>query len=81
MEQLLARRAALRRQLFARADEGVADGALGLAFERARDVLTPGGETVRDGAVLIGKLAFVMAGSLARDAKTYSESDDTLRIS
>ena len=52
MEEVLARRTALRRQLLVARDDGVADRALGLALERTGDVLAPGGEAVGDGTVL-----------------------------
>lgn len=42
VEQVLACRAALRRKLLVAANDGVANGALGLAFEGASDVLAPG---------------------------------------
>ena len=49
---VLARRAALLRQLAVAADDAVADGALGLALERARDVAAERRHAVGDGAVL-----------------------------
>ena len=49
---VLARRAALLRQLAVAADNAVADRALGLALERARDVAAERGDAVGDGAVL-----------------------------
>ncbi len=52
MEHVLARLAALRRKLLVGADDGVADGTLGLALQCASNVLAPGGETVGDAAVL-----------------------------
>jgi hypothetical protein len=54
MEEVLAGRATFRGQLFVAADDGVADGALGLTFERSGDVLSPGRKTVDDAAVLFG---------------------------
>jgi hypothetical protein len=52
---VLARRAALLRQLAVAADDAVADGALGLALERARDVAAERRHAVGDGAVLLEK--------------------------
>jgi hypothetical protein len=49
---VLARRAALLRQLAVAADDAVADGALGLAFQGAGDVAAEGRDAVGDGAVL-----------------------------
>lgn len=49
---VLARRAALLRQLAVAADDAVADRAFGLALEGARDVATERGDAVGDGAVL-----------------------------
>jgi hypothetical protein len=54
---VLASRAALLRQLAVAADDAVADGALGLALEGARDVAAERRETVGDGAVLLERLA------------------------
>lgn len=42
MEEVLAGRAAFGGQLFVAADDGIADGAFGLTFERSSDVLSPG---------------------------------------
>ena len=52
VEHVLAGRAALLRQLAVAADDAVADGALGLALERARDVAAERRHAVGDGAVL-----------------------------
>ena len=52
VEHVLARRAALLRQLAVAADDAVADGALGLALHGARDVAAERGQAVGDGAVL-----------------------------
>ena len=52
MEHVLASRAALLRQLAVAADDAVADRALGLALEGARDVAAEGRHAVGDGAVL-----------------------------
>ena len=52
---MLARRAALLWQLAVAADDAVADGALGLALEGARDVAAEGGEAVGYGTVLFAK--------------------------
>ena len=52
---VLARWAALLRQLAVAADDAVADGALGLALERARDVAAERRHAVGDGAVLLEK--------------------------
>lgn len=52
MEEVLARRAALLRELAVGADDRVADRALGLALECARDVAAEGRQAVGDGAVL-----------------------------
>ena len=49
---VLARRAALLRQLAVAADNTVADRALGLALERACDVAAERGDAVGDGTVL-----------------------------
>ena len=46
VEQVLARAAALAGQLLVRADDAVADGALGLALDGAVDVFAPGGQAV-----------------------------------
>ena len=53
MEQMLACRTLLRRQLLVGADDGVADGAFGLAFESASDVLAPGCDAILDTSVLV----------------------------
>jgi hypothetical protein len=52
MEHVLARRAALLRQLSVSADDAVANRTLGLAFEGAGDVAAERGDAVGDGAVL-----------------------------
>lgn len=52
VEQVAARVAALVRHLPVGRDDGVADGALGLALERADDVAAEGHEAVDDAAVL-----------------------------
>ena len=52
VEHVLARRAALLRQLAVAADDAVADGALGLALHGARHVAAERGQAVGDGAVL-----------------------------
>ena len=46
MEQILARAALFARQLLVGADDGVANGALGLAFQGADDVAAPGDEAI-----------------------------------
>ena len=46
MEQVLARAALFTGQLLVGADDGVADGALGLAFQGADDVAAPGDEAI-----------------------------------
>ena len=46
MEQVLARAALFARQLPVGADNGVANGALGLAFQGADDVAAPGDEAI-----------------------------------
>lgn len=48
MEQVLARLATLIRHLLVRRDDGVADGAFCLAFQRASYVAVEGSETVYD---------------------------------
>jgi hypothetical protein len=57
VEHVLASRAALLRQLAVAADDAVADGALGLALEGARDVAAERREAVGDGAVLLKRSA------------------------
>jgi hypothetical protein len=52
MVHVLARRAALLRQLAVAADNTVADRALGLALESAHDVAAERGDAVANGAVL-----------------------------
>jgi hypothetical protein len=52
MEQVLARAALFAGQLLVGADDGVADGALGLAFQGADDVAAPGDEAIDQVAVL-----------------------------
>ena len=63
---VLARRAALLRQLAVAADDAVADCALGLALERARDVAAERRDAVADGAVLRKKLSLVRMFGLDR---------------
>lgn len=53
VEQVLARAAALVRELFIAADNGVADRALGLALQRAHNILPPCDEAVDDVVVLL----------------------------
>ena len=64
MEHVLARLAALGGELLVGADDGVADGALGLAFEGADDVPSPGGEAVGYAAVLRGLLVGGYGGGI-----------------
>jgi hypothetical protein len=53
MEQVLARAAPFLRHALVGRHDGVANGALGLALERADDVAAEGEEAVNDGAVLV----------------------------
>ncbi len=52
MEEVLARLAALRRQLLVGRNDRVANGALGLAFQCAGHVLAPGRQAIGDAAIL-----------------------------
>jgi hypothetical protein len=52
MEEVLAGRTTFGGQLFVATDHGITDGALGLAFERSSDVLSPGRQSVDNAAVL-----------------------------
>lgn len=59
MEQVLARLTSLVGHLLVSADDGIADGTLGLAFQRADDVLAENEEAVSDATILReGKLAY-----------------------
>jgi len=52
MERLLACRASLARELLVCADDGVANGTLGLAFERTLNILLPGDDAIDNVPVL-----------------------------
>lgn len=64
MKQILARLAALVRHLLVRRHDGVANRALGLAFQGADHVLPEGGETVDYGAVLAGDVISKVRGKV-----------------
>ena len=62
MEQILARRATLSRELLVRADDGVAYGAFRLALECTGDISTPSREAIGYAAVLHNRVSTIDLG-------------------
>ena len=82
MEQFLARRTALGRELLVSTDDRVANCAFRLSLESASDVFAPGSEAINDATILRRSVSvinnFYVKGTVGR---THGEDDDTLTAS